>query len=274
MEGAAEFLTDILKKVTENMFSVAPGTTSSLSDFHSGLYDYIYAIATTIVQPIAYVILALFLMTELVRAAQKTEGMSTNAGMLGTQIPFTALVKALITKTVIDYTPLIMNAIFEVFAYIGSKIQTYSISGYVADFTALEAELTGLSFWSLLGAFILIIITALIMLITTVVASLISTVRMVELYIYFAVAPIPLATFPSDELSQIGKNFLKSFAAVSLQGVLIIIVLNMFPVLATSISTSEGDLYLQIGQLLGYSLLLLISLFSTQRWAKSICNAM
>lgn len=110
------------------------------------------------------------------------------------------------------------------------------------------------------------------MLITVVVIG-----RMVEIYIYTAIAAVPIATLGGGDLGMIGKNFLKSFAAVCVQGVLIYIAMSMFGTLAVSIPSgglAGGDVTGVLFQCLLYSLVLVMAVFSSGRLAKSICNAM
>lgn len=94
--------------------------------------------------------------------------------------------------------------------------------------------------------------------------------RFIEIYVYIAISPIPIATFPSDDLNQIAKGFLKSFAAVCLQGAFIYLILSFFPILVSSNILGDTSAW----GLLLYSLILALGVFSSSRWAKSVCNAM
>ena len=42
--------------------------------------------------------------------------------------------------------------------------------------------------------------------------------RMFKLYMYTALAPIPLSSFAGEPTSNVGKNFLRSYAGVCLEG--------------------------------------------------------
>ena len=58
--------------------------------------------------------------------------------------------------------------------------------------------------------------------------------RFFKLYIYTAIAPIPLASFAGEPSQSMGKSFLKSYAAVCLEGAIIIIACIIFSVFASS----------------------------------------
>ena len=58
--------------------------------------------------------------------------------------------------------------------------------------------------------------------------------RFFKLYIYAAIAPVPLSTFAGEETSHIGKAFLKSFAAVCLEGAVIVLACIIYSLFAAS----------------------------------------
>ena len=68
------------------------------------------------------------------------------------------------------------------------------------------------------------------LLITVLSFTMILTVygRMFSLWMYAAIAPIPLSTFAGEPTSSVGKNFIRSYAGVCLQGVVIALVLHYF----------------------------------------------
>ena len=58
--------------------------------------------------------------------------------------------------------------------------------------------------------------------------------RMFKLYMYTAIAPIPLATFAGEPTANVGKNFIRSYAGVCLQGLVIALSCVIFSALAAS----------------------------------------
>lgn len=58
--------------------------------------------------------------------------------------------------------------------------------------------------------------------------------RFFKLYLYTAIAPIPLSTFAGQPTSQVGKSFLKSFTAVCLEGAIIVLACIIFSLFAAS----------------------------------------
>lgn len=58
--------------------------------------------------------------------------------------------------------------------------------------------------------------------------------RFFKIYLYTAIAPIPLSTFAGEPSQQIGKSFIKSYSAVCLEGAIIILACVIFSLFASS----------------------------------------
>lgn len=58
--------------------------------------------------------------------------------------------------------------------------------------------------------------------------------RFFRLYLYTAIAPIPLSTFAGEPTQSVGKSFLKSYAAVCLEGAIIVLSCIIFSLFASS----------------------------------------
>ena len=65
--------------------------------------------------------------------------------------------------------------------------------------------------------------------------------RFFKLYIYTAIAPIPLATFAGQPMESIGKSFLKSYAGVCLEGAIIILACIIFSKFASTAPVIDKD---------------------------------
>jgi len=87
--------------------------------------------------------------------------------------------------------------------------------------------------------------------------------RFFKLYMYTAIAPIPLAAFAGEPTQGIGKSFLKSYAAVCLQGAVIVLACIIFSVFAASepaVDTSAAavtQVWTYVGELI-FNMLVLV----------------
>ena len=65
--------------------------------------------------------------------------------------------------------------------------------------------------------------------------------RFFKMYMYAALAPIPLSTFAGEPSQNVGKSFLKSYAAVCLEGAVIVLACIIFSVFASSPPVADPD---------------------------------
>jgi hypothetical protein len=65
--------------------------------------------------------------------------------------------------------------------------------------------------------------------------------RFFKLYMYTALAPIPLSTFAGEPTQNVGKSFVKSFCAVCLEGAVIVLACIIFSVFAASPPVVDPD---------------------------------
>ena len=65
--------------------------------------------------------------------------------------------------------------------------------------------------------------------------------RFFKLYMYTAIAPIPLSTFAGEPTQSVGISFLKSYAAVCLEGAIIVLACVIFSVFASTPPTVNPD---------------------------------
>jgi len=65
--------------------------------------------------------------------------------------------------------------------------------------------------------------------------------RFFRLYLYTAIAPIPLSTFAGEPSQNVGKSFIKSYAAVCLEGAIIVLACIIFSLFASSPPVVDSD---------------------------------
>ena len=87
--------------------------------------------------------------------------------------------------------------------------------------------------------------------------------RFFKIYMYSAIAPIPLSTFAGEPTQNVGKTFLKSYCAVLLEGAIIVLACIIFSVFASSppaVDTSAAavtQVWTYIGELV-FNMLVLV----------------
>lgn len=272
-----QWISDLSVKLTGNSAAL----TGTFGSYLNRVYEYANTVMQSVCMPVAYVVLALFFVMELYKASTRIDG-SGGGTPLGVEMVFRVMFKMVICKMVVDKVPLLMKAIFDVTAELSQSIRDLnSGEGISKGMELAEAEkvVSDIGFIPGIPVLLLCFIVFLITLFAVAFANVIIITRFIELYIYLAVSPIPIATIPNEELSQIGKNFFKSFAAVCIQGTLIYLVLTFYPMIFNQAfqdtTTAENtNIYMILLGTLSYSVVLILAVFSTGKWAKSICGAM
>ena len=87
--------------------------------------------------------------------------------------------------------------------------------------------------------------------------------RFFKLYLYTAIAPVPLSTFAGEPSQNVGKSFIKSYAAVCLEGAIIVLACIIFSLFASSPPVVNPDaaavtqVWSYVGELI-FNLLILV----------------
>ncbi len=120
-------------------------------------------------------------------------------------------------------------------------------------------------------------IQGLIMKIIMVLANVVVIARLFELTVYTLIAPVPLSTFACEGLSDVGKGFLKSYAAVSLQAIVLAIMFVAYSAVNTALVSGRiGSTNLTLNGVMGLvtTLTLAMGVMQSGSWSKKICGAM
>lgn len=146
-------------------------------------------------------------------------------------------VRFAIAKIVVTYGMDLMLAVFKISQGIVAKIMSIANVTNSVNSTLPQSMITTIENCGFFESIPLWAVTLIGGLIVTVLAFImIMTVygRFFKLYLYTALAPIPLSTFAGEPTQNVGKSFLKSYAAVCLEGAIIILSCIIFSKFASS----------------------------------------
>lgn len=250
------------------------GLLEDLNSWNSTLANFSNSIASNIVLPIALVILSLFFILEFYNAFMRSAagGQGSSTYMMFTV--FLSFIKMALCLWAVQNSTVILNALFSISAQITTGISGVVSGGSVSasiDSSSL-ADLDGHFFEQLSTTLVLQIVSVGIKIIAIVVDTLVAA-RFIELYVYNAFAAIPITTLCYQELHNVGVGFLKSYAGVALQGSILYLVIGFYPALAAAIGTTGGDVVDQAWGLLGQSVILLVAMIMSGKFAKAITSA-
>ena len=181
---------------------------------------------------IGYGLLVLFFAVGVVKTC------SSYADMKRPEMAVKMFVRFALAKGAIGYGLELMMALFTIIQGVVSTIMSSSgLDGSSQALTIPEEMVESIENVGLLDSIPLWIVTLLGSLLITVLSFImILTVygRMFKLYMYTALAPVPLATFAGEPTQNIGKNFVHSYAGVCLEGAIIALACIIFSVFAAS----------------------------------------
>lgn len=149
-----------------------------------------------------------------------------------------------ISKGVVTYGLELMMAIFQIIQGVTSKIMSSSgVAG--AGKTTLPKEMIqaieDCGFFESIPLWAITLIGSLFITVLSFIIILTVYGRFFKIFMYTAIAPIPLSTFAGQPTQSIGISFLKSYAAVCLEGAIIVLACVIFSLFAASPPVVDSD---------------------------------
>ena len=240
--------------------------------WNAGIFNLIQNISQTVIVPIAGLIITFVLCYELITMVTQ----KNNFHEFETYNIFLWIFKAYVAIYLVTNTFNITMAVFDVGQHVVNNA-----AGVISGNTAVDASeaitriVDALEDMELGDLFLLSMETLLIS-ITMRILSIIITVilygRMIEIYLYTSIAPIPFATMTNKEWGNIGNNYLKGLFALAFQGFFMMVCVGIYAVLVNAMTISS-DLHAAMFSVAAYTVILAFSLFKTGSLSKSIFNA-
>lgn len=146
-------------------------------------------------------------------------------------------IRFVIAKGIVTYGMELMLAIFKIVQGVVSTIMSSAGIGGAKTMTLPQeiVEAIGkVGFFDKIPLGAVTIICGLFITVLSFIMILTVYGRFFKLYLYTAIAPIPLSSFAGQPTEQIGRSFLKSYMGVCLEGAIIVLACVIFSLFATS----------------------------------------
>jgi len=216
-------------------------------------------------QAIGYSLLILFFAMSVFKSAGGFRDFKRPESAIRLLIPFVA------AKTAITYGVEIMTAIFKICGGIVSRIGGGfgGINAHLSLPNEIVEAIEGVGFMTSIPLFLVVVLG--VGLIAALAFKMILTVysRFFRIYMYTALAPIPLAAFGGEVTSGTGKAFIKSYIGVCFEGAIVILACIIYNAYAASTApglidpgTSEIAIVITYLAETVFSLLVLVGLVS------------
>ena len=231
MDGLRDTLFEMLKSALNGFDSmlkssqeVLTGAAFSTDD----VWDKVITL-TEALKPFCYVIIAICILIELAQVASKVDIIKWEHGLK-------LSVKMVLAKFCIDIAPTFLRACYNQASLWITKATEFGSDSSLGNQISLKvekqiSEISGL--WSVIGLLVSCMLLSMAIKVCGLLIQVISFGRMFELYVYLAVSPLPCSFFPLGDgsgggMSRITMKFFKGFIAVCLQGVMIILCMQIF----------------------------------------------
>lgn len=259
--------------VNEKVGTIAGEVSKTPSTWNSSIFNMIQSLSDNVIVPIAGMIISFVLVYELITMVIDKNNMHD----FDTSLFFRFLLKACIAVSLLSQTFDIVMAVFDV----GSHVVTQA-AGAISGSTSLDVQSTLITMFNsqlenmgigeLIGLGMETMIVSLGMKIMSVLITVILYGRMIEIYLYVSVAPIPAATVTNREWGSVGTNYLKGLIALAFQGFFIMVCVAIYAVLVASVAVAD-NLHTALWSVAAYTVILCFSLFKTGSLSKSIFSA-
>ena len=279
-EAIKEILIGMIQNGLEGMFvevndkvgTIASQVGQTPQGWNAGVFNLIQNLSQTVIVPIAGLIITFVLCYELITMVTQ----KNNFHEFETYNIFLWIFKAYVAIYLVTNTFNITMAVFDVGQHIVNGAAGVISGSTAMDASAAIATLTESLEEMEIGELFLLAMETLLISLTMSILSVIITVimygRMIEIYLYTSVAPIPFATMTNKEWGNIGNNYLKGLFALAFQGFFMLVCVGIYSVLVNAMTIST-NLHGAMFSVAAYTVVLAFSLFKTGSLSKSIFNA-
>lgn len=265
-------LSGMFADVNEKVGTIAEQVGKSPQSWNSGIFDMIRTLSENVMIPIAGMIITFVLCYELIHMVMEKNNMHEIDTFMFFKYIFKMWVAVFLLSHVFDIT----MAIFDMAQYIvtqaGAVISGSTEIDVAATITEMTEKLEEMGIGELLLLSVETLLVSLCMKIISVLITVILIGRMIEIYLYSSVAPIPFATMTNREWGSIGNNYLKGLLALGFQGFFMMICVAIYGVLVNEMTISS-NLHSALFSIAGYTIVLCFSLFKTGTLAKTVFSA-
>ena len=262
-------LTTMFADVNEKTGQIASQVGQTPQGWNSGIYSMIQNLSNSVIMPIAGIIITFVLCYELISMLTEKNNMHD----IDTWMFFKYFFKMMIAVYLVSNTFTITMAVFD----LGQTVVN-SAAGVISGETAIDvsvlitqmdAAMESMEIGELVVLALETLLVSFCMKIMSVVITIICYGRMIEIYLYTSVAPIPFATMTNREWGQIGNNYFRGLFALAFQAFLMMVCVGIYGVLVATIHIS-ADIHAALFGVAGYTVLLCYTLLKTSSLSKQI----
>ena len=273
-------LTAMVKSNLETMFTDVNTRTGEIASqvgqtpqgWNGSIFNMIQNLSNTVILPIAGMVITFIMCYELISMLTEKNNMHD----IDTWMFFKYVFKMGIAVYLLSNTFNMTMAVFDVGQHVVNAAAGVLSHDTAIDVTALIAQTETAMVDMEIGALVVLALESLVVSLGMKLMSIVITVacygRMIEIYLYISVAPIPFATLTNREWGQIGSNYLRGLFALAFQAFLMMVCVGIYGVLVATIQIT-ADLHAFLFGIGAYTVLLCYTLFKTGSLSRQIFNS-
>ena len=265
-------LTTMFTDVNEKTGEIASQVGQTPQAWNGSIFSLIQNLSNSVIIPIAGMIITFVLCYELI--SMLTE--KNNMHEIDTWMFFKYFFKMWVAVWMVSNTFTITMAVFDVGQHVvnaaGGVISSQTAINVDTMLDAMETAMESMNVGELVILALESMLVSLCMKIMSVLITVILYGRMIEIYLYSSIAPIPFATMSNREWGQVGNNYLRGLLALGFQGFFMMVCVGIYAVLVSTIEISD-NMHSALFGVAAYTVILCFSLMKTSSLSKSIFNA-
>lgn len=265
-------LSTMFGDVNEKVGTIAAEVGKTPQAWNANIFSMIKMLSENVIVPIAGIVITYVLCYELISMVIDKNNMHDFDTFMFFKWFFKAWVAVFLVTHTFDITMAVFDVAQHVVARSAGVIGGSTSIDVASALSSLQAGLDSMEIPELL---LLVLETTLVsfgMKIMSVIITVVIYGRMIQIYLYCSVSPIPFATLTNREWGQIGNNFLRGLIALGFQGFLIMVCVGIYAVLVSSLVVAN-NLSTAIFSIAAYTVLLCFMLLKSDSIAKSLFAA-
>ena len=262
-------LSTMFGDVNEKVGTIAAEVGRTPQAWNANVFSMIRTLSENVIVPIAGLVITYVLCYELISMVTEKNNMHD----IDTFMFFKWFFKAWVAVYLVTHTFTITMAVFDMAQHVVS-----GAAGVIGGNTnidvdaALSSMQAGLDAMEIPELLLLVMETSLVSLCMKIMSVLITVIlygRMIEIYLYTSLAPIPFATMSNREWGHVGTNYFRGLFALAFQAFLMMVCVAIYAALIGSIRVSS-DIHSALFGTMAYTVILCFSLLKTGSLSKQI----
>ena len=241
----------------------------------SKIWDTIQTISDNAVVPIAGGIFAILVTYDLIYMVMSGNNFNEYDGSVVLKWILKVVAGCILISNITDITAGLLS--FGNSVAVTANNTLFGSGGFATSITSPDSQkfidgLSNQSFGYILvcliaSGFLLLVVMATLALIIVTMAS-----RMIEIFMYVGISPIPIVTFMNTDSKPTGQNWLRNILALGFQGLFIALAIGIFLVLFNN-ACKEISKFISLVILIGYALALMFTVLRSGQISKSVFGA-